>query len=224
MKGREFKDAVFEQFARIAYAFSSPKRLEVIDVLAQGERDVDSLTKQTSMTIANTSRHLQILKNARLVESRREGVRIYYRLADKDVFKCWKFLQSLAEKRLSEIKEITQAYLKDRECLDSISLGELWERIQKKDIIVLDVRPSVEYKKAHISGSISIPLQELKNRLNEIPRDKEVVAYCRGPYCVLSPEAIVLLNKAGYHALRLNDGLPEWQNAGFPVESELETV
>ena len=161
MKGREFKDAVFEQFARIAYAFSSPKRLEVIDVLAQGERDVDSLAKQVSMTIANTSRHLQILKNARLVESRREGVRIYYRLADKEVFNCWKSLQSLAVKRLSEIKEITQSYFKDRECLDSISLGELWERIQKKDIIVLDVRPIEEYKKAHISGSISIPLKVL---------------------------------------------------------------
>jgi rhodanese-related sulfurtransferase/DNA-binding MarR family transcriptional regulator len=224
MKGRDFKDAVFEQFARIAYAFSSPKRLEMIDVLAQGERDVDSLTKQVAMTIANTSRHLQILKNARLVESRRDGVRIFYKLADEDVFNCWKSLQSLAEKRLSEVKEITHSYLKDRECLDSISLGELWERIQKKDIIVLDVRPAEEFKKAHISGSISIPLQELKARLHEIPRDKEIVAYCRGSYCVLSPEAIILLNKAGYHAIRLDDGLPEWQNAGFPVESELETV
>lgn len=224
MKGREFKDAVFEQFARIAYAFSSPKRLEIIDVLAQGEHDVDSLTKQVSMTLANTSRHLQILKSARLVETRREGVRIFYRLADDDVFACWKSLQSIARKRLAEVRELTNTYLQDRVCLESISLEDLQRRIENKDVIVIDVRPAEEYQKAHIKDSISIPLNELKDRLDEIPKDTDVIAYCRGPYCVLAPEAVALLTNAGYHAIRLDEGLPEWQKAGLPIDAELKSA
>ncbi len=218
MKSREFKDLIFQQFANIASAFSSPKRLEIIDILLQGEKDVETLSKQISATFANTSRHLQILKNTRLVESRRNGVRMYYKLSDEKVFKCWKELQSLAENRVAEIRETVRDFLNERNAMNAISKEELWSRIQSNGVIVLDVRPEEEFSSAHIPGAISIPLSELRERLNEIPHDREIIAYCRGPYCVLSPEAIKILRDEGYVASRLEDGLPEWREAGFSVE------
>ncbi|OGC00791.1 ArsR family transcriptional regulator [candidate division KSB1 bacterium RBG_16_48_16] len=218
MTGREFKDAVFDQFARIAYAFASPKRLEMIDVLAQGERDVDSLARQVGMTIANTSRHLQVLKTARLIQSRREGVRIFYRLADDDVFQCWKNLQSLAENRIAEIREVTKLFFDERDKMEPINRDELWNRIRNHDVTVIDVRPPEEYRQAHIPAALSIPLAELKERLDEIPHEHEVVAYCRGPYCVLSVEAVKILRDSGYKVSRLKDGMPEWKRASLPIE------
>lgn len=217
MKAREFKDLIFQQFANIATAFSSPKRLEIIDVLEQGEKDVETLSRQISATFANTSRHLQILKNARLVESRRDGVRMHYRLADEKVFNCWKSLQSLAENRVAEIREVLRDFLGERNAMNAMSKEELWSRIESNDVIVLDVRPEEEFSSGHIPGAISIPLSELRERLNEIPHDREIVAYCRGPYCVLSPEAIKILLDEGYDASRLEEGLPEWREAGLPV-------
>jgi len=218
MEAREFKDLIFQQFANIATAFSSPKRLEIIDILGHGEKDVETLSNQISATFANTSRHLQILKNARLVQSRRDGVRMYYTLADEKVFNCWKGLQSLAQNRVAEIREVVRDFLEERNAMNAISREELWSKIQSNDVIVLDVRPEGEFSSGHIPGAISIPLSELRERLNEIPQDYEVVAYCRGPYCVLSPEAIKLLRENGYDASRLEDGLPEWREAGFLVE------
>ena len=218
MKSREFKDLIFQQFANIATAFSSPKRLEIIDILIQGEKDVETLSKQISATVANTSRHLQILKNARLVESRRDGVRIFYRLADAQVLKCWMNLQSLAEKRSSEMRETANLFFKERDSLEPITKDELIKRTNNNEVVILDVRPSDEYRTSHIAGAISIPLTDLKNRLDEIPHDREIVAYCRGAYCVLSADAIKLLRDAGFQALRLKDGLPEWREAGLPVE------
>lgn len=218
MKSREFKDLVFEQFAKIAQAFSAPKRLEIIEILSQGERDVDSLSKQVSMTIANTSRHLQILKHARLLETRREGVRIFYRIADEDVANCWLGLQSLAEKRSAEVKETARAFFDERDSMEPITKEELIKRTKNNDAIILDVRPYQEYQNGHIPGSLSIPLSELKNRLGEIPKNRDVVAYCRGPYCVLSAEAMTILRNAGFQAMRLKEGLPEWREAGLPVE------
>lgn len=218
MKSREFKDLIFEQFANIATAFASPKRLEIIDNLLQGEKDVATLSKQISASIANTSRHLQILKNSRLVNNRREGVRIYYRIADDRVFNCWKGLQLLAESRVAEIREVLKNFLEERKAMKTISKNELWSRVQSNDVVVIDVRPLEEFISGHIPGAISIPLAELKDRLNEIPNDKEIVAYCRGPYCVLSPEAIKILKNEGYEALRLEESLPEWKHAGLPVE------
>ena len=218
MKSRKFKDLIFQQFANIATTFASPKRLEIIDILLQGEKDVETLTKQISATFANTSRHLQILKNARMVESRREGVRIYYRIADEKVFNCWKGLQLLAESRVAEIREVLKNFLEERKAMKTISKDELWSRVQSNDVVVIDVRPVEEFINGHIPGAISIPLAELKDRLNEIPNDHEIVAYCRGPYCVLSPEAIKILKDEGYEALRLEESLPEWKSAGLPVE------
>jgi rhodanese-related sulfurtransferase len=218
VNGREFKDLIYEQFGRMANAFSSPKRLEIVDLLAQGERDVESLSKLTSMTMANTSRHLQILKAARLVDVRREGVRIFYRLADAQVLQCWMGLQSLAEKRTAEVREIARLFFEERDAMEAISIDELWNRTQNNDVVVLDVRPSEEYKNGHIAGAISIPLSELKNRLDEVPLDHDVVAYCRGPYCVLSAEAVTILRDAGLEVVRLRDGFHEWRLAGLPVE------
>jgi rhodanese-related sulfurtransferase len=218
MKGREFKDVVFEQFSRIAYAFAAPKRLEIIDILAQGERDVDSLAREGAMTVANASRHLQILKAARLVKNRREGVRIIYKLSDDDVFDCWKNLQAIAEKRVGEIREISNLFMQERDSMETISAIELWRRIQNNDVIVLDVRPESEYSQSHIPHSLSIPLKQLNEKIKELPNDIDVVAYCRGPYCVLSPEAVSILKKAGIKAIRLEEGLPEWKQAGLPVE------
>lgn len=218
MTGRQFKDLVFEQFAKIGHAFSSPKRLEIVDILAQGERDVDSLARHVNMTVANTSRHLQVLKNARLVEPRREGVKIFYRLADHEVLRCYNQIQALAEKRSSEIREIARMFFEERDGMEPVTIEELRQRIQNDDVIVLDVRPPEEYKQGHISGALSIPLSELKERLKDLPPDREVVAYCRGQYCVLSAEAMQILREAGLRAVRLQEGLPEWKLAGLPVE------
>lgn len=218
MTDREFKDLVFAQFAQITQAFAAPKRLEIIDILSQGERDVDSLSRQVSMSVANTSRHLQVLKHARLVDTRREGVRIFYRLSDDDISACWLRLQSLAEKRSAELRQIAQTYFSRRDNLEPVTHEELAQRVREKDVVVIDVRPTHEFHSGHIPGAISIPLAELKDRLDEIPRDHPVMAYCRGPYCVLSSRAIGLLTQAGFQAQRLKEGLPEWKFAGLPVE------
>jgi len=158
------------------------------------------------------------LKGARLVESHREGVRIIYKLTDDDVFNCWKNLQLIAEKRVGEIKEISNLFMQERESMETISADQLWQRIQDNDVIVLDVRPVSEHNQSHIPRSLSVPLKQLKERINELPRDIDVVAYCRGPYCVLSPDAVALLKNAGIRAIRLEEGLPEWKQAGLPVE------
>jgi rhodanese-related sulfurtransferase len=218
MNGREYKDAVFEQFAQVALAFAAPKRLEIIDILAQSERDVDSLAREGSMTMANTSRHLQVLKAARLVKSRREGVRIFYQLSDDDVFECWKNLQIISEKRVAEIRETSELFHQERNSMETISAEELWKRINNDDVIVLDLRPEIEYKHSHVPNSLSIPLAQLKDKLSGLPKNVDIVAYCRGPYCVLSPEAVALLKKEGYNAIRMEEGIPEWKQAGLPVE------
>ncbi len=218
MKGREYKDVVFENFARVALAFAAPKRLEIIDILAQGERDVESLSREAAMTIANTSRHLQVLKSSRLVKSRREGVRIFYTLTDDDVFLCWKNLQVMSEKRVSEINEVNRLFHEERNSMETIAASELWKRIQNDNVIVLDLRPEVEYNHSHIPTSLSIPLKQLKEKLNELPKDLDIVAYCRGKYCVLSPEAVAILKEKGFQAIRMEEGLQEWKKAGLPVE------
>lgn len=219
MKGREFKDLVFQQFANIANSFASPKRLEIIDILAQGERDVDTLAKETGMNFANTSRHLQIMKNIKLLESRKDGVRVYYRIANDHVIVCWKNLQLLAENRVAELREITRSFFEERGELEPISIEELWQRLQNDEVTLIDVRPKEEFESGHIPGAVSIPLSELKNKLVQIPTGKDVVAYCRGPYCVLAAEAIVLLKKYGYKSFRFKEDIYNWKEAGLPVES-----
>lgn len=214
---RQFKDTVFQCFARIGRALSSAKRLEILDVLAQGERDVDTLARESAATVANTSRHLQVLKQARLVETRRDGVRIFYRLADPLVARCWTNLQQLAVSRLAEVNEVARSYFDGRDGMEPVPREELWRRARQGEVVVLDVRPAEEYASGHIRGAVSIPLPQLRRRIDEIPAERQVVAYCRGRYCVLAAEAVRLLRRQGRDAVRLADGYPEWREAGLPV-------
>lgn len=215
---REFKDRLFEQFARIGKALSSPKRLEIVDLLAQGERNVEEIARETSVPVASASQHLQVLKSARMVESRRKGLYAYYRLAGEDVFEVWRAVRGLGESRLAEIERVVESYLKDRGSLEAVRALELMERLSDSDVVVLDVRPEEEYRAGHIPGALSVPVDALEAVLQTLPKDREVIAYCRGPYCVFSDEAVKLLGARGYRASRLVEGFPEWRAAGLPVE------
>jgi rhodanese-related sulfurtransferase/DNA-binding transcriptional ArsR family regulator len=216
--GREFKDALFAQFARVAAAFSSPKRIEIIDLLAQGERNVEAIARQTALNVANTSRHLQLLKAAHLVASRRDGLQVCYRLADPMVLQGYRALRELSEARLAEVSRLVDDYFGSADGLEPVGREELLRRARGRDVLVLDVRPVEEYSAGHVAGAISVPLAELERRLSELPRQRRVVAYCRGPYCVLAAEAVRLLRRGGIEAVRLRDGFPEWRDAGLPVE------
>ena len=217
-KHRIFKDQLFEQFARIGKALANPHRLELLDLLAQAERTVEGLSREAGMSVANTSRHLQELKAARLVEVRREGLYGYYRLADERVFEVWRAIRDLGEERLAEVDRLVGTYLTDRGSLEAVSVEELLVRMREEGVLVLDVRPEEEYRAGHIPGARSVPLERLEAYLEELPRDREVIAYCRGPYCVFSDEAVALLRSRDYRARRLAEGLPDWRAAGLPVE------
>jgi rhodanese-related sulfurtransferase len=216
---REFKDRLFEQFARIGKALASPKRLEILDLLAQGERTVEEIARETAMPVANASQHLQALKGARMVESRREGLYSCYRLADEGVFRTWQAVRALAGTRLAEIDRVVETYLKDRDTLEAVSATVLMERLSDGSAVVLDVRPEEEYRAGHIPGALSVPVDSLEAALQTLPKDKEIVAYCRGPFCVFSDEAVTLLRSRGYRARRLAEGLPDWRAEGLPVET-----
>jgi rhodanese-related sulfurtransferase len=216
---RLFKDKLFEQFARVGKALANPHRLELLDLLGQGERTVEDLAREAGMSVANTSRHLQELRAARLVEVRREGLYGYYRLADELVFAAWRAIRDLGEARLAEIDRLVGTYLTDRDALEAVCAEELFAKMREEGVVVLDVRPEEEYRFGHIPGARSVPVERLEAYLEKIPRDREVVAYCRGPYCVFSDEAVALLRSRGYRARRLRQGFPDWRAAGLPVES-----
>ncbi|HET7039610.1 MAG TPA: metalloregulator ArsR/SmtB family transcription factor [Gemmatimonadales bacterium] len=219
LSGRGFKDAVFLQFARIAAGFASPKRLELIDLLAQGERPVEALGREAGLTLANASRHLQVLKGAGLVESRRAGVQVVYRLADPLVLDGYRTLRTLARARLAEVGRLVSDFFANADGLEPVEPAELLRRTQTGEVVVIDVRPPEEYAAGHVAGALSFPLADLDRRLASLPRGKRIVAYCRGPYCVLAAEAVRLLRRRGREAVRLRDGYPEWRDAGLPVQS-----
>lgn len=217
MSQRVFKDPLYAQFARIGHAAASPKRIELLDLLAQSEKTVETLAEQTATPVKNTSAHLRVLREARLVETRREGTYVLYRLADDDVLRFLRALQTLARRRLAEVEQVTTYYLTSRDELAPVTLEELRRLAKEGAVTVLDVRPREEYDAGHIPGAISIPVADLESRLAELPKRKEVIAYCRGPYCVYSVEAVELLRRRGYRARRTDDGLPDWRAAGRPV-------
>lgn len=219
MLSRDFKDALYEQFAHIGAAFSSPKRIEIIDLLAQGERPVEAIANETGQTIGNTSRHLQVLKGANLVATRKEGVQVFYRLADPMVLRGYRALQELSEARLAEVTRLVDDYFGSTDGLEPVEKEELLRRARSRDVVVLDVRPPEEYAAGHIKGALNVPLIDLEKYLAELPHERRVVAYCRGPYCVLAVEAVRQLRAHGVEAARLNVGYPEWRDAGLPVES-----
>ena len=218
MADRTAKTALFDEFARAAKALASGRRIELLDVLANGERTVEVLASEVGLTVANASQHLQVLRQAGLVATRREGTWIYYRLAAPEVFDLWRALRTLAASRLAEVERLAAAYLGARDELEPVTREELARRLQDgDDLVVLDVRPAAEYAAGHLPGAVSIPLSELRRRLAELPTDREIVAYCRGPYCAFAHEAVAVLREAGVPARRLEDGLPDWEAAGLAV-------
>lgn len=219
MTGREFKDLTFHQFAKIANAFSSPKRLEIIDILSQSEKDVDTISKETNMNFANTSRHLQILKSSNIVKSKKDGVKVLYRLSNDEVIKCWRGLQSLAELSAAEIRETAKLFFEERNALEQISADELLKRLENDEVTLIDVRPKEEYSSGHIAGSISVPLKEIKDDNITLPKKKDIIAYCRGPYCVMAAEAAKILSSKGYKVRVMKDDVNNWRNLGYPVEN-----
>ena len=215
---REFKDSLYLQFARIGLALASPKRIEILDLLGQGEKTVEQLAGSTATPIKSASAHLRVLRQARLVETRRVGTYVHYRLADADVTSLVRALESLGHQRLAEVDRVVGLYLDGHDELEAVSLKELRRLMREGDVTVIDVRPPDEFSAGHIPGARSIPVGELRRRLKEIPKNREVVAYCRGRYCVYSLEAVTMLRKQGYRARRAAEGLPDWRAEGFPVE------
>jgi rhodanese-related sulfurtransferase len=214
---RLFKDAIYEQFARIGKAVSSPKRLELLDLLCQGERTVEVLAKESGLAVANASQHLQVLRAARLVETEKVGLFVVYRLADQAVCEFYRTMRVLAESRLAEVEQIKRRFLEGREGMEPVDRDELLKLVREEAVTVLDVRPIEEYNAAHIPGALSIPLKELKLHLAELPRDQEIVAYCRGPFCVLSVQAVEMLRALGFNAVRLEEGIQDLRAMGFPI-------
>jgi len=214
---RRFKTAIYEQFARIGKAIANPSRLELLDLLCQGPRTVEALANEANLGLANTSQHLKALRVARLVEAEKSGLYVTYRLADEQVCQFFRSLRSLAETRLAEIREITHEFLADRQGLEPVDREALLNKVRDGAVIVLDVRPAEEYRAGHIPGALSIPLKELERRLSDLPRKRDIVAYCRGPYCVLAVEAVELLRARGFSAFRLEQSVQDWRAEGLPV-------
>ncbi len=219
---RQFKDQLFEQLARISKALASPRRLELIDLLAQGERTVEDLAELTGLSVANTSRHLQALRTALLVTARRQGPYAWYRLSNDGVFRVWQAVRDFGHGQFAEIDRLFRTYVTEREKFESVSADELLRRMRRDEVVVLDVRPAREYRAGHIAGARSLPLSELEKRLSGIPKRREVVAYCRGPFCVYADNAVATLRRRGFRARRLDVGFPDWQAAGLPVERAAE--
>lgn len=216
---RAFKDAIYGQLAQIGKALANAHRLELLDVLAQGPRPVEALAEETAMSVANASQHLQRLWRARLVSREKEGTHVYYSLAEDDVFHLFQTMRSVGESRLAEINQLVSDYRSAPDFLKALDVASLRTRMEGADVIVLDVRPADEYRHGHIAGARSLPIDELESRLDELPDDTEVVAYCRGPYCVFADEAVETLRARGIAARRLDAGFPDWKAAGLPIET-----
>jgi len=214
---REFKDRLYGQYARIAKALASPHRVEILELLAQGERTVESLATEIGLSLANASQHLQVLRRAALVDSRKEGLFVSYRLAGPEVAELPRVLRAVAEHRLAEFEQLVRRHFGDRAGSEAVSIGELLKRARSKDVVILDTRPATEYIAGHIPGAISVPVDDLKRRLQALTKNKTYVAYCRGPYCVYADRAVEMLKSHGRRAQRLRDGFPEWRAAGHAV-------
>jgi len=219
MNKRDFKDKVYGELAKVTKAMANPHRLEIIELLAQGDYSVEQLSIQTSLSVANASQHLQVLKTAGLAEVTRNGNFIHYRLANPNVFKAWKALRELGVERIASVEKLVKDFRKSRFTLESVTIDELIQKLDSGTVTIVDVRPEMEYRKGHIANSVSIPYDELSSRLKELPKRTEIIAYCRGPFCVFADDAVAMLKKAGYKARRLEEGFPDWEVMGLPIES-----
>jgi rhodanese-related sulfurtransferase len=217
MSERQAKDALFAAFAEVAKALANGRRAEIVDVLAQGERSVEEIAGEIGQTVANTSHHLQALVRGGLLTTRREGTRIFYALSSDRVGELWAALRDVAAEHVSGIDRLADAYLGDRDGIEPITRDELVSRLRRRDVVVIDVRPPGEYEAGHIPNARSIPPGEVRRRLRQLPKDLEVVAYCRGPFCVYADDAVRALTRRGFVARRLEDGFPEWRRAGLAV-------
>ncbi len=217
MNDRQFKTTVFEHLARVGKAVASPKRLELLDILAQGPRTVEVLAELASLTVANASQHLRLLRAACLVDAEKRGLFVTYRIADEQVTTFLRSMRTLAENRLADIERVAREFLTARNGLEKVDRATLLHRVRAGEVTVLDVRPPEEFKAGHIPGAVSVPLAELKRQLKNLPRHREVVAYCRGPYCVLAVKAVEILRQEGFRALRLEEGVPDWRALGYEV-------
>jgi DNA-binding transcriptional ArsR family regulator/rhodanese-related sulfurtransferase len=216
---RGFKERLYAQLARVGKAIANPTRLELLDLLAQGERTVESLATELGLSMANASQHLQALREAGLVETRKQGLFVHYRLADDSVIALSRSVRLVAERRLADLDRVVRDHFGDRSDPEPVQLNELLERARSGKVLVLDARPAGEYAAGHIAGALSVPIDELHERLRSLPKNKEYVAYCRGPYCAYADRAIELLRASGRRARRLAEGFPEWKAAGFPIET-----
>jgi rhodanese-related sulfurtransferase len=220
MGDRAAKDALYDGLATVAKALANGRRAELVDVLGQGERSVDDLAAELGQSVANTSQHLQVLLRTGLVRTRRDGNRILYSLAGSQVGELWAAVRQVAAAHVAELDRLAADYLGDRSRLDVVTRDELRRRLRDGDVVVLDVRPEVEFAAGHIRGAVSVPVDQLARRLRGVPKDHDVVAYCRGAYCVFADDAVRTLNRRGYRAARLEDGYPEWVRAGLPVDGQ----
>ena len=214
---RAAKDALYEAFAEVAKAMASGRRAEIVDVLAQGERSVEEIAAELDQSVANTSHHLRAMARAGVVTTRREGTRVFYRLASDRVAELWSALRDVAGAHVAGLERLAAAYLGDRDGIEVVDRDELATRLERGEVVVLDVRPEAEYEAGHIAGARSVPIDELRRHLRALRKGVEVVAYCRGPYCVYADDAVRELNRKGFRARRLLDGFPEWKRAGLPV-------
>jgi rhodanese-related sulfurtransferase/DNA-binding transcriptional ArsR family regulator len=215
---RAFKDRLYGQFARVGKALASPRRLELLELLAQGERTVDDVATEVGLSMANASQHLQALRDAGLVESRKQGLFVHYRLADDSVAALSKAIRTVAERRLADLDRMVRDHFGDRSQSEPVAMKELLARARSGKVVILDTRPASEFAAGHIAGALSVPVDELKRKLADLPKTKEFVAYCRGPYCVYADRAVEMLKQSGRRARRLDGGFPEWKLAGLPVQ------
>ncbi|THU38129.1 metalloregulator ArsR/SmtB family transcription factor [Niastella caeni] len=217
MEKRVFKDKAYSILATMVKAMANPHRLEIVDLLGQGEKTVEEIAGETGMSVANTSQHLQVLKSANLVEIRREGNFINYKLTHEEIYKSWQNLRELGLNHIAEMEKLVKDFREKRNSLEALKIDELLTKMKSKNVVVLDIRPETEFQNGHITGAINIPIEELATQLKNLPKNKEYVAYCRGPFCVFADEAVAVLNKKGYSAKRLNEGFPDWVLKGLPV-------
>ena len=211
MKGREFKDAMYDGLAKLLKAISNPNRLEIIEMLSQGEKSVEGIVQTTNLTFANASQHLQVLKNNNIVRARKEKQYVYYSLVNDEFLSVYQHIIRYASQEIAELEKIMNRQREDNKSLHAVSLCELESMISNENVLLMDVRPSIEFEFGHITGAISVPMNELLIQLQDISKDKEIIAYCRGPFCVLADEAVKLLKEQGYHVRRLDEGYPEWK-------------
>ncbi|HAZ04851.1 MAG TPA: ArsR family transcriptional regulator [Marinilabiliales bacterium] len=211
MKGREFKDAMYDGLSKLLKALANPYRLEIIEMLSQGEKSVEGIVQTTNLSFANASQHLQVMKSNNIVKSRKEGHYVYYSLINDDFLSVYQHIIKYAVSEIAELEKIMNRQREDNKSLNAVSIDELENMIENKNILLLDVRPSVEFEFGHITGAVSVPMNELMEQLKSISKDKEIIAYCRGPFCVLADEAVKLLSEQGFNVRRLDEGYPEWK-------------